>query len=270
MTMRLSTRSVAATLAATLLIALLPATVSAQIPLARVDAYEVWEALQFRGPIKKADAEAYRRRFAEAGLLGLKPLTPSSLGLGPGVNNAFSMADGIVVEATSNVNVDPRSRQFGTGPIRGEFQLLTFMSDQVVEGADPNLAQLVVTADGRLQGTLDLRLALDTVDPAPLAPVHGTWQLKKGGRPGWFSGTFLIPVSIPFGPPFGTVTFYVIPRELQQDANPFGLACAQQVHPALLAQVGMELGNGAIACRLEPEEFVLGFALTKAVIFLFE
>ena len=260
MTMRRSTRLVAASLAAAVLVGLFPAAASAQAPVAGVVLYEVWEALELRGQIKTADPEAFRRRFAEAGLLGLKPTAPPS--------GVFGEADGIVAEATSNVNVAPGNQQFGTGPIRGDFQLLRFMGPQI-RGSDPNLAQLVVTAEGRLQGTLDLRLALDPQMPIPLAPVAGTWQLKgAGGRPGRFEGAFLIPVSVPTVA--GPLTFYIVPGVLlKQAANPFGVACNSPV-PAEALEPFLTLPPTAAACQLEPEEFVLGFALTKAVIVLFE
>ena len=258
--MRRSTRVVAASLAAAALAGLFPAAASAERPVAGVVLYEVWEALELRGPIRNADPEAFRRRFAEAGLLGLKPVVPLP-------NGVFAEADGIVAEATSNVNIVAGNRQFGTGPIRGDFQLLKFIGPQL-PGSDPNLAQLVVTAEGRLQGTLDLRLALDPVTPAPLAPVAGTWQLKgPGGRPGRFDGAFLIPVSVPTVG--GPLTFYVVPGDLLKSVNPFGVECNLPV-PAQALEPFLTLPATAAACQLEPQEFVLGFALTKAVIILFE
>ena len=59
--MRRSTRLVAASLAAAVLVGLFPAAASAQAPVAGVVLYEVWEALELRGQIKTADPEAFRR-----------------------------------------------------------------------------------------------------------------------------------------------------------------------------------------------------------------
>ncbi|MGH9576599.1 MAG: hypothetical protein ACRD3R_04095, partial [Terriglobales bacterium] len=96
--------------------ALVPATAWAQ-PVARVTAYEVLEALRFKMPIANTNPQQFARRFAEAGLLGdqLVPLQPDPV---------FAAATHIEAEAASNVNIDPRSAKFGTGPIRGEFDLL--------------------------------------------------------------------------------------------------------------------------------------------------
>ena len=68
----------------------------------------------------------------------------------------------------------------------------------------------------------------------------------------------------------GPLTFYIVPGELlKQAANPFGVACNSPV-PAEALEPFLTLPPTAAACQLEPEEFVLGFALTKAVIVLFE
>jgi hypothetical protein len=252
---------VAAAFVATLLVTLVPASASAQGSGTRVVLYEVWEALELRGPIKNADPEAFRRRFADAGLLGTAPE-------GASADSVFGHADAVVAEATSNVDINPRSRQAGTGPIRGEFQLLRFMNPNRPDDVAPNLAELVVIAEGRLQGTLDLRPAIGGV--APIAPVSGTWQLKgENGRQNRFDGLFLIPVSLP--PDLMGLSFYVVPSELASS----GVACTANVPPAILdalEQLPPELRfvvpAGFTTCLLEAHEFVLGFALTKAVIFL--
>jgi len=251
--MRLSTRSVAATLAAALLVGMLPTAAAAQTPVARVVLYEVWEALELRGPsidLNAPDPEKFRRRFAEAGLLGREPLPLNG-------NTPFAGANLVVAEATSNVNIKLGSQGFGTGPIRGEFQLLKHVP---LSGSDlQNLSDFVVEHEGRLAGTLDLRPALNPVESArlPLAFVSGTWSLKGlgGGRQKTFFGVFLIPFRVNGG------VFYLIPAP----TTPAEMVLLQNLCPA-----GAIAVQGGDLCPVTSEETVVGFHLTKAVIVLVE
>lgn len=243
-------RAMGALIGVMAVIVFVPAVAWAQ-PVARVTAYEVLEALKFKGPIRHSDPQAFSLRFAEAGLLGdqVVPLQKDPL---------FAAATHIEAGATSNVNINPKSRKFGTGPIQGEFDLLSL---QDLDGnGDPNLSDLVVIANGRLQGTLDLRPALipnpNTGMVSPLALVSGTWNLKRDGRkPGPFSGVFLIPFDAgALGLPGN---WYLNPSELEIPGLPS--ICRSGV------KVDTPFGS---FCQLSPEEYVLGFPLTKAIIFL--
>ena len=146
----------------------------------------------------------------------------------------------------------------GTGPIQGEFDLLSL---QDLDGnGNPNLSDLVIIASGRLQGTLDLRPAL-IPDPAtgmvsPVAPVSGTWNLKNDGRrAGSFGGAFLIPFDASALGLQGD--WYINPKELAIPGLP----------SICLSGVVINTPFGSF-CQLSPEEYVLGFPLTKAIIFL--
>jgi hypothetical protein len=118
----------------------------------------------------------------------------------------------------------------------------------------------VVVASGRLQGTLDLRpvLILDpnTGQVSHSAPVSGTWDLENDGRkPGAFSGKFLIPFD---GSALGLAgDWYVNPGELEIPGQ--ASIC--------LSGVLIDIPIGTF-CQLSAQEYVLGFPLTKAVIFL--
>jgi hypothetical protein len=234
------------------LAAFVPALAWAQ-PVARVTAYEVLEALQFKAPNWHADprSNALVRRFAEAALLGdrILPLQPDPL---------FAAATHIGAGATSKVNITPGSQKFGLGPIQGDFDLLTL---QDLDGnGDPNLSDLVVIASGKLQGLLDLRPALipnpGTGQVSPFALVSGTWSLKKDGhKPGPFSGLFLIPFEVPG---LEGAQWYLNPPELDLGG---------QLPTTCRSNVIVNLAFGSI-CQLSAEEYVLGFPLTKAVIFL--
>lgn len=243
-----STRTATA-LAAALLVAVLPALAAAQTPVARVVLYEVWETLDLRGvsvDLSNPDPESFRRRFAEAGLLGRQiEATPGT---------RFATANLLAAEATSNVNIKAGSPGFGLGPIRGDFQLLRYVP---LDGNDlENLSDFVVTDEGRLSGTLDLRPALDPAMPLPLAFVSGKWTLQgQGGGHRTFVGIFLIPFRL------GPTTFYLIPAA----ADPAQAALLEGLCP----QGGMAT-LGGVLCPLSPAEHVLGFPLTKAVILLLE
>ena len=246
--MKHRTGIVAATLAAALLVALLPAAAAAQSPVARVVLYEVWETLDLRGAsidLGNPDPESFRRRFAEAGLLGRRiEATPGS---------PFAAANLLAAEATSNVNIKLGSPGFGQGPIRGGFQLLRYVP---LDGNDlENLSDFVVTDEGRLSGILDLRPALDPAMPLPLALVSGKWTLQGQGGHRTFVGIFLIPFRL------GTTVFYLIPAA----ADPAQAALLEGLCP----QGGMATLGGTL-CPLTPAESVLGFPLTKAVILLLE
>jgi len=222
--------------------AFVPAVAWAQVPVAQVTMYEVLEALQFKKPIKHSDPQAFARRFAEAALLG-----NSVVSFGDPV---FGAASYIGAEATSKVNINPGSRHFGTGPIEGTFDLLTDFNGGDVD----HLSDLLVVARGKIEGTLDLRPALNP-DPAqqlPIAPVSGKWKLTTvHGERGRFQGAFLIAVEA-LGP--GGGDWY-----LQPDA--LGASCVSgNSFPA---------GPGVSLCQLDSTEYVLGIPLTKAVLFLF-
>ena len=115
----------------------------------------------------------------------------------------------------------------------------------------------MVVASGRLRGTLDLRPVLipdpATGMPSPYAPVSGRWDFKHGDIAKTFQGAFLIPFQIP-----GFLgEWYLNPASLEIPGLPS--ICASGVM--------MDIGFGAV-CQLAPSEHVLGFPLTKAVIYL--
>src|SRR5712692_9312671 len=96
--------------------AFVPAIARAQIPVAEVTMYEVLATLQFKQPIKHANPPAFAKRFADAALLGI-----SVISFGDPV---FGASSHIGAKTTSNVNINPASQNFGTGPIQGQFDLL--------------------------------------------------------------------------------------------------------------------------------------------------
>ncbi len=224
--------------------AFVPAVAWAQVPVAQVTMYEVLEALQFKKPIEVENStpQAFARRFAEAALLGNRVV---SFG-----DPIFGASSFIGAEATSTVNIDPLSSRFGTGPIRGSFDLLTDFNGGAVE----HLSDLAVVARGRIDGTLDLRPALipdrKTGKPTPIAPVSGQWRLSTA-QGGQFQGAFLIAAEV-FGP--GGGNWYVQPDAL---------------NAGCVSGPAIPVGGGVSLCQLDPTEFVLGIPLTKAVLFLF-
>jgi hypothetical protein len=210
-----------------------PVTHAAESRVATVVLYEVAEALRFKGPQSATDVESFRRRMAEATLLG------RSVQGEPGT--IFADAQFIVADAASNVDL-----RTGLGPIRGTFDLLV--------DTDPSRASLdtlVITAGGHLRGTLDLTSA-----GQGFATVRGRWNTRRGPGGGTFAGVFLIPFAFPPGAP--GPYFYL-------DLGPTAGTCA--------GRTGLPLGPGGspiAACPLGPDEFALGIPLTKAVIELFE
>ena len=224
------------------LLLLVPSAALAQAPVAQVTMYEVLEALQFKKPIRHTTPQAFARRFAEASLLG-----NSVVSFGDPV---FAAASYIGAEATSNVNINPASRNFGTGPIRGEFDLLTDYNGGDVD----HLSDLAVVASGKIDGTLDLRPALDPTNPQPIAPVSGNWKLKNvHGERGQFQGAFLIAVDgLTLGLSGGD--WYLQP---------------DQLNASCVSGVSFPAGPGVSLCQLAPTEYVLGIPLTKLVLFLF-
>ena len=226
----------------TAVVAFVPAVAWAQVPVAQVTMYEVLEALQFKRPIENTDPVMFARRFAQAGLLG-----NSVVSFGDPV---FGAASYIEAEATSNVNINPASRNFGTGPISGKFDLLTDFNGGDVD----HLSDLAVVASGKLEGTLDLRPVLipdpNTGQPTPIAPVSGKWRLVHGGERGQFQGAFMIAVEA-LGP--GGGDWYVQPDALQANC---------------VSGFSFPVAPGVSLCQLAPTEYVLGIPLTKAVLFL--
>jgi hypothetical protein len=115
----------------------------------------------------------------------------------------------------------------GYGPIDGTFQLLwDAMPDQHL------LSDLVMVADGRVQGTLDLRPLL--FHNEPFATMEGKWKSRQLDARGTFTGTFFVP----FPDPTGTC--------------PTGFA------------YGDRPGGAGLVC-LAPTEFSLGNPVTKVV-----
>jgi hypothetical protein len=144
-------------------------------PFATLTLYEVQEGTDLRPPA------APTLRLAKATLVG------EASG---GVCNAGQDPCDFHTMATSRVPLDK-----GFGPISGGFQVLfdTLMNPGHL------LSDLVLTAEGTVQGTLDLRPVLSGTQP--LAFLTGTWKSKKLGAQGTLSGTFFIPMStIPTDP----------------------------------------------------------------------
>jgi hypothetical protein len=219
--------------------AFVPAVAWAQAPVAQLTGYEVFEALQFKKPLEHTTPQAFAKRFAQAALLG-----NSVVSFGDPVFGASSYFG---AEATSNVNINPASRTFGTGPIQGTFDLLFDYNF----GAVDHLSDLAVVASGTLAGTLDLRLALDPTHPQPIAPVSGKWKLTTvRGEHGQFQGAFFIPVDL---------TTLGLP----------GLWYVQSPAGACVSKTVVALSAEASACLLDSTEYVLGIPLTKVVLVLF-
>ena len=208
-------------------------------PLAR------WAGMQFKKHVKfqfSNDAEmiAILRRFADACLLG-----NSVVSFGDPI---FGAASYIGADAQSKVNITPGNKSFGTGPIKGTFDLLTDFNGGDVD----HLSDLAVVASGKLDGMLDLRPALDPKNPQPIAPVSGKWRLTTvGNQRGTFQGAFLIATDLSaFSLPGD---WYIQPDNLQANC---------------ISNTMFPIAPGATACLLDSTEYVLGIPLTKAVIFL--
>jgi hypothetical protein len=150
-----------------------PAAADAGSPVATVVVYEVAEALRFKGPKAATSPSEFRRRLAEATLIG-KDVRGQ-----PGT--IFAEAQFIIVDAQSNVDMNT-----GVGPIRGTFDLLV--------DTDPrreSLDTLVITTSGSLRGTLDL-----TTAQQGYARADGRWEARRGRARGTFTGVFLIPFQV--------------------------------------------------------------------------
>jgi hypothetical protein len=127
---------------------------------------------------------------------------------------------------TTAVSHVPLSKGFGE--LSGDFQLLfDSMPDQRL------LSDLVLVANGSVQGTLDLRPIL--FNNQPIATMEGTWKSKKLGVKGTFTGTFFVPVRDPAG------------------------ACATGY-----VYVDLSSGSPVFQC-LEPNEMSLGNPVTKVI-----
>ncbi len=154
-------------------------------PAFRLVMYEVTEALVLK-PAKGKDTDAglaFARRMATASLLGTDVKV-----LGSGVPSLGTFA---VADATSNVDLNTASKNFGTGPVSGTIQTLTDI--------DPNrnsLDTLLVTQTIDIKATLDLTPAL-ALHPMPLANISGTWKSKSLGLQGTFTGVFQIAFQYP-------------------------------------------------------------------------
>jgi len=233
-------RAMGALIGVMAVIAFVPAVAWAQVPVAQVTMYEVLEALQFKKPIKHTDPQAFAKRFADAALLG-----NSVVSFGDPV---FGAASYIGAQAQSKVNINPASRNFGTGPIQGTFDLLTDFNGGDVD----HLSDLAVVASGKIDGTLDLRPALDPTNPQPIAPVSGTWKLTTvHGARGQFQGAFLIAADL---------SAMGLPGDWYIQSDRLNASC--------VSGDSVLVAPGVSACRLDPTEYVLGIPLTKAVLFL--
>jgi hypothetical protein len=127
---------------------------------------------------------------------------------------------------TTAVSHVPLSKGFGE--LSGDFQLLfDSKPDQRL------LSDLVLVANGSVQGTLDLRPFL--FNNQPIATMEGTWKSKKLGVKGTFSGTFFVPVPDPAG------------------------ACATGY-----VYVDLSSGSPVFQC-VEPNEMSLGNPVTKVI-----
>ncbi len=237
LTTRSARRVLGALLMALLFVTVLivPGVASAQAPIATAVLYEVAEALKLKGPKTATSPEDFKRRIAEATLLG-KDVTGA-----PGT--AFYGSGFIVAEAVSRVNVVT-----GIGPIRGTFDLLT--------DTDPtrqSLDTLAITRSGVLEGQLDLSTARQGY-----AQVRGRYRFQgRGGQEGQFQGVFLIPFQLPI-PGLETQYWYL-------DLGPLAGTCA--------GATTLPIGPGGAAvslCPLTSAEYSLGIPLTKAVLVMYD
>jgi len=115
----------------------------------------------------------------------------------------------------------------GYGDLDGDFQLLfDSMPEQQL------LSDLVLVANGNVEGTLDLRPLL--FHNQPIATMDGRWKSRRLGVKGTFTGTFFVPFPDPTGA-CATGYTYVDPSD-----------------------------PGKFQC-LEPSEFSLGMPVTKVL-----
>jgi hypothetical protein len=217
-------------------VGVLPAVASAQTPVATAVLYEVAEALKFKGPKAATDPDSFKRRLAEATLLG------KDIQGAPGT--PFFGAQFITADARSAVNLIT-----GVGPISGTFDLLADL--------DPtrnSLDTLVITATATLHGTLDLSTATQGY-----AVASGDYKIK-GRKPavaGPFQGLFLIPFQVPI-PGLENQYWYL-------DLGPTQGLCNGRTD----LPIGPNYAPVSV-CPLADYEFSLGIPLTKAVFVLFD
>jgi len=262
--MRATVQSTVIAMVAAAAACLTPALASAQAPAARVVLYEVSESLKLTAS-QGGGGHGHRvvggarslARLANAALLS-NNLMPLSAG------TVFATAQYMTATAQSDVSLDPNSQAFGTGPINGKFNLAVYQD--LGHNGQKILSDLVVIASGELRGTLDLRDALDPANPQPIAPVEGRWRLDRDrAYTKVFAGVFLIPFQLPqaLAVPLHLegVNLYLDPPELEAA----GSICASGVLIDL-----SKYGIRTPLCQVSPDEHVLGFPLTKAVIFLFD
>ncbi len=210
----------------------------AQAQIAKIQGYEVAEHIKFLGGAMTPTN--FNRRFADSALLSddvvgsVDPFLP---------NPGKKFAD---ARATSRV-----SAKTGKGPIVGTFNIL--------EDFDPTtnlLSTLQVVAQGRINGTLDL----STIFTTATAPVSGKWRIDgHRGLHGKFQGTFAVPIPHPVSP-----TGYVYINIDPSTATP----CRTAAGPETGAAINVPLVPVPV-CVVDPKEFLLGFPLTKLVLFLF-
>jgi hypothetical protein len=218
-------------------LALMPTPTLAQAPIAKLQGYEVAEHVEFLGGAMTPTD--FRRRFADTAIIGddvvgsVDPFFPN-----PGKKFADARASSLVNAKT------------GKGPIVGTFYIL--------EDFDPTtnlLSTLQVVAKGRIKGTLDLSTILTTAT----APVSGKWRIEEKDLRGTFQGTFVVPIPHPASP-----TGYVYINVDPTTTTP----CRTAAGPETGAAVSVPLMPVPV-CFVDPKEFLLGFPLTKLVLFLF-
>ncbi len=221
------------------LLLLTPGPALAQAPFAgKLVGYEVAEHIKFLGG--EMTPTNFNRRFADTALISddvsgtIDPFLPL-----PGKKFADARASSFVSVKT------------GKGPIVGTFNVL--------EDFDPTtnlLSTLQVVAEGKIRGTLDLSTIMNTAT----APVFGKWSLKKKDLHGKFQGTFAVPFPVPTGVSATGYAYF--------DIDPLNTTpCRTDAGPETGAS--MNIGLGANVCPVHKKEFLLGFPLTKLVLFLF-
>lgn len=214
-------------------VGLLPSPALAQGPVvAKIQGYEVAEHIKFLG--EAMSPVDFKRRFADTALISDHVVG----GVPPFAGAQFADA-----RASSFV-----SAKTGKGPIVGTFNIL--------QDFDPTtnlLSTLQVTAQGKIKGTLDLSTILAT----GTAPISGKWSLERKKLRGTFEGTFAVPIPNPASP-----TGYVYINVDPSTPTPCRTAAGPDTGPAI------PVGGGVSVCPVDPKEFLLGFPLTKLVLFL--
>lgn len=220
------------------LLLLTPVPALAQGPVvAKIQGYEVAEHIKFLGG--EMTPTNFDRRFANTALISddvsgtIDPFLPN-----PGKKFADARASSFV------------SAKTGKGPIVGTFNVL--------EDFDPTtnlLSTLQVMAEGKIRGTLDL----STIMATATAPVSGKWSVKAKGLHGTFQGVFAVPFPHP-----ASSTGYVYINIDPTTATP----CRTAAGPETGAAINVP-GVPVPVCVVDPKEFLLGFPLSKLVLFLF-